>query len=698
MVGKERSIRNLTQSQTLKWIFVGGKGGVGKTTTSCSLSVALAATRKSVLLVSTDPAHNLSDAFAQKFSRTPTRVRGFDNLDAMEVEPPAASDLPNVPSAITQAADSTSNGLSSDVIDALGGEQAAKALMSEIGNAIPGIDEAMAFATIMKSVRDMSYDVVVFDTAPTGHTMRLLGFPNLLEKGLNFTEGIIEKFGSVAGHMSMAMGLPNLNLNELRDKLAELQTTTKDIKATFADDTRTTFLCVCIPEFLSVFETERLVQELGKFKISVSNIIVNQVIRADDLQNKERAEKLYKARMGMQTKYLEQVAELYGEDFHITPMPLLSGEVRGTAALKNYSELILKTKDHFFKNMEGMNELEEYEGSLKNIVEDDKLRWVFMGGKGGVGKTTTSSSTAVAFENLGKKVLIVSTDPAHNLSDAFAQKISSGTNPTKITAYNNLYALEVDASDAAENFITNLSTNSGGMNGAGGGAGTGMPLPGPLPVETIRQLVTSVPGIDEAVSFAEIAKLARTLEFDVVVFDTAPTGHTLRLLGFPAVADKALAKFESLKARFQPMLSMLTAGDAQMESRIKEAEEKLAKARKSLEEVSAILTDHEKTTFVCVAIAEFLSVYETERLVQQLCEMDINVRNILVNQLMNPAEEDIMGVLTTRSKMQGKYLEQIDELYPNEEFHITQMPLLPMEVRGVENLKTYGNIAVNGDN
>lgn len=672
----ERSIRNIVDSQTLKWIFVGGKGGVGKTTTSCSLAVALASTRKSVLLVSTDPAHNLSDAFAQKFSRTPTKVRGFENLDAMEVEPPAASDLPS--------AESIPGGVPSDVMEALGGEQAARALMSEIGNAVPGIDEAMAFGTLMKSVRDMSYDVVVFDTAPTGHTMRLLGFPGLLEKGLSFCQGIIDRFGQMVGTLATTMGMPGLDFNEMRDRLAGLEGTTKDIKATFADSSKCTFVCVCIPEFLSVFETERLVQELGKFKITVSNIIVNQVIRSADIQSSERAEALYKARMGMQTKYLEQVAELYGEDFHITPMPLLSGEVRGPDALKNYSQLILREKPQFMKGMEGMNELEEYEGTLRNIVDDSALRWVFVGGKGGVGKTTTSSSTAVALESKGKKVLIVSTDPAHNLSDAFAQKISSGTSPTKITAYQNLYALEVDASDAAEGFINNLST-ANGVQGAG-----------PLPIETIRQLVTSVPGIDEAVSFAEIAKLARTLEFDVVVFDTAPTGHTLRLLGFPAVADKALAKFENLKTRLQPMLSMVTAGDAQMETKMREAEEKLAKARRSLEEVSKILTDHEKTTFMCVAIAEFLSVYETERLVQQLCEMDINVRNVLVNQLMNPEEKDVVTVLSTRSKMQQKYLEQIGELYPVDEFHITQMPLLPMEVRGVDALKTYGKIAVEG--
>lgn len=671
----ERSIRNLVSSRTLKWIFVGGKGGVGKTTTSCSLAVALASTRESVLLVSTDPAHNLSDAFAQKFSKTPTRVNGFSNLDAMEVEPPRGSDLP------------TDANVPPDLIEALGGETAARDLVTELGGAVPGIDEAMAFGTLMKSVRDMHYDVVVFDTAPTGHTMRLLGFPDLLEKGLALFKRLIERFGSMVGTMASTMGMPSLDFNDMVQRINSLDDITKEVKVTFADSKKCTFVCVCIPEFLSVFETERLVQELAKLDITVSNIIVNQIIRAPDITNTQRAESLYHARMSMQTKYLEQVAELYGEDFHITAMPLLSGEVRGHDALRRYSQLTLQEKPHFFENMEGMNDVGEYEGSLKNVVDDENIRWVFVGGKGGVGKTTTSSSISVAFESTGKKVLIVSTDPAHNLSDAFAQKISSGTSPTKINGFDKLYALEVDASDAAEGFVNSFSENMS-ANASG--------RPGPLSLETIRQLVTSVPGVDEAVSFAEIAKLAKTQDFDIVVFDTAPTGHTLRLLGFPAVAETALARFEQLKQRLSPMLNMVTAGDANMEARVRQAEEKLAKARRSLEEVSAILTDQEQTTFVCVAIAEFLSVYETERLVQELFSMNINVRNILVNQLMNPEEKDIISVLQTRSKMQQKYLEQIDELYPRTEFHVVEMPLLPREVRGVDALKEYGSIAVEG--
>merc|ERR1719161_2309478 len=168
----EQSLRELIERESLKWIFVGGKGGVGKTTTACSLAIELAGRRPSVLLLSTDPAHNIGDAFCQKFTNTPTLVQGFTNLFAMEID----------------ASFNETHEFKLKQEDGFG------KIMQQVVYSFPGVDEAMGFAELMQNVQSMPYSVIVFDTAPTGHTLRLLGFPDLLDRGLSKMGSMQSKF------------------------------------------------------------------------------------------------------------------------------------------------------------------------------------------------------------------------------------------------------------------------------------------------------------------------------------------------------------------------------------------------------------------------------------------------------------------------------------------------------------------------
>jgi len=153
-------------------------------------------------------------------------------------------------------------------------------LITELTNSIPGIDEAMSFSELMKQVQGLDYDVVVFDTAPTGHTLRLLSFPTILEKALGKVMELKDRFGGIIGQATALLngGNPGNTQELLIGKLEETRTVINKVNDAFQDPDLTTFVCVCIPEFLSIYETERLVQELSKFGIDSHNIVVNQVL------------------------------------------------------------------------------------------------------------------------------------------------------------------------------------------------------------------------------------------------------------------------------------------------------------------------------------------------------------------------------------------------------------------------------------
>ena len=190
-------------------------------------------------------------------------------------------------------------------------------------------------------------------------------------------------------------------------------------------------------------------------------------------------------------------------------------------------------------------------------------------------------------------------------------------------------------------------------------------------------------------SFAEVLKHVKTLDFEVIIFDTAPTGHTLRFLQFPTVLEKALQKLSELSRQFGPMLnSVLGArGGLPNGQSLDDILAKMESLRETIAEVNSQFKNADMTTFVCVCIAEFLSLYETERMIQELGSYEIDTHSIVVNQLLFPKQSNPCEQCNARRKMQKKYLDQIEELY--DEFNVVKMPMLVDEIRGREALEKY---------
>ena len=317
------NIQNILEQDELKWIFVGGKGGVGKTSVSCSLAIQLAQIRKSVLLISTDPAHNISDSFEQQFSRTPTLVNGFDNLMAMEVDskPPDEGIDQIFEDPTAESADFFRN------------------ITSNLMGNLPGIDELISLTKIVRITETQHFDTVIFDTAPTGHTLRLLSIPASFQNILRQLIQMKSFVGGLVNTMTSSLGIDTneMNLDRIETMLPILEKLNYELK----NPDITTFVCVCIPEFLSLYETERLIQKLTELDIDTHNVIVNQIVYPDRDKEGDVSCGLCGARTKMQHKYLNQIADLY-EDFNVTLMPLLPQEVKGVRMLKKYGALLKK--------------------------------------------------------------------------------------------------------------------------------------------------------------------------------------------------------------------------------------------------------------------------------------------------------------------------------------------------------------------
>jgi arsenite-transporting ATPase len=289
-------------------------------------------------------------------------------------------------------------------------------------------------------------------------------------------------------------------------------------------------------------------------------------------------------------------------------------------------------------------------------------RVLFFGGKGGVGKTTCASAMALTASRSGKRVLLVSTDPAHSTSDMFERPIG----PEPVELLPNLHGLEIDGEFESQRYVANVKEQIRGLFGHH------------ILKEATRQidLAASMPGAEEMALFDRIGGLIRGEDdrFDLIVFDTAPTGHTLRLIRMPELME---AWIRALSKSRRAMLGI------EQDDATDPVMLKLAERLENLREFRARLLSPRISAFVLVLVAERLPIEETARAIEQLKDAGVTIGGLVVNRVLPASSPD--PFLRSRHAQEVIYLDEIEQRFKS--YARVRVPQLPSDVHGITTLE-----------
>jgi len=603
-----------------RFIFFSGKGGVGKTSMACVSAVRYADEGKRTLIVTTDPASNLADVFEQTIGHRITPIAGVPNLWAMEIDPDRATE------------EYKDRALAP--IRAVFPPQIVRVIEEQMSG--PCTAEVAAFDRFtdfldVPTQNEQAFDVVVFDTAPTGHTLRLLELPFAWSHSIDAAAG---------GSGQTCIG-PAAAIQDAKLKYERAMTI-------MGDPTQTTFVFVLHPEAIAVRETQRAIAELSKLDIHAHQLIINGIIPPE-----EKANPLFAARAEMQARYLQQIETEI-------PLParrmfLLSGEIKGVGRVRDVGRMFFDGKrDTATRAVLCHPAALPYTSSsdiLQRILPNSHRRTLFFAGKGGVGKTVASCITAVWLARQGYRTLLVTTDPAAHLGDVLGVPVGDQVAP--VAGVPNLWAAKIDPKAAAEAYKARILEDARRRG---------------RPPEAIKVMAEELdsPCTEEMAAFDRFIDYASHEEdWQVIVFDTAPTGHTLRLLELP------MDWSQQLDVRVFVSVDSTAADDV---------------AKQRFGQVIAMMRDPERTTFAFVMYPEATPILEAYRAVEELRSVGIEPRLVVANMVL-PPEQCTTPFSCARWSMQEKYLAEIAERFAVPILHI---PLQPQEVKGLPMVEALG--------
>lgn len=543
-----------------KYMFFTGKGGVGKTSTACAVAVNLADNGKSVLLISTDPASNLQDVFNTELDGKGVPIDGVPGLVVANLNPEEAA------REYRESVIAPYRGKLPDSVIVNMEEQLSGSCTVEIA----AFDQFSNFITDKST--ENKYDYIIFDTAPTGHTLRMLQLPSAWSN-----------FISESTHGASCLG----QLAGLEDKKDMYKNAVENL----ADKDKTTLILVSRPEETPLIEAERSSHELSDLGINNQVLVINGILSeaTDDVSSKM---------LDKQQKALENMPQGL-KKFKIFTIPLRSYNVIGIDNIRTFLYSDDYAKNNIYSKSLNLRHLDVL---IEDIYRAGK-KVIFTMGKGGVGKTTIAATIAVALARKGVKVHLTSTDPADHLKyvveDTENIKLSKIDEKKELLRYQN-EVLSKARETMSEDDIAYVE-------------------------EDLRS-----PCTQEIAVFRAFAEIVDKAENEVVIIDTAPTGHTLLLLDSTQSYHREVQR---------------TKGETPV----------------SVQRLLPRLRDEKQTEVIIVTLPEATPVFEAQRLSDDLNRAGINNKWWVVNQCLSLTNTK-NSMLIARADAEKQWLEKVKEI------------------------------------
>jgi arsenite/tail-anchored protein-transporting ATPase len=454
--------------QAPRFLFFTGKGGVGKTSIACATAIQLAEAGKRVLLVSTDPASNVGQVFGIAIGNQITQVAEVPNLSALEIDPQAAAQ------AYRDRIVGPVRGILPDSVVKGIEEQLSGACTTEIA----AFDEFTALLVDSNLTQD--FDHIVFDTAPTGHTIRMLQLPGAWSGFLEDGKGDASCLGPLAG-------------------LEKQRAQYKAAVDALANPQKSRLVLVARAQAATLTEAARTHGELAGIGLSKQYLVINGVFPASEAAGDPLAQAIYQREQAALANLPEVLRNVPTDHIELKPFNLF-----GLAALKQLLTTQSKTNEAPDKSVDSPK---INAPSLTSLVDDIALEGhglVMLMGKGGVGKTTLAAAVAVELATRGFDVHLTTSDPAAHLMETL-----NGT-------LEHLTVSRIDPHEVTEAYRAQVLASKGAKLDAAGRA---------VLEEDLRS-----PCTEEIAVFQAFSRVIREAGKKFVVMDTAPTGHTLLLL------------------------------------------------------------------------------------------------------------------------------------------------------------------------